>query len=211
MACQRARFSHVSHTNHQSRCTTGAFLIASRQLLEVRLTHSQQTRRLLLIASFSAVLGWRRKSANQKIGVLRNARVANLRARVTSHGPRATTHQSIITMLRSTHHFHLRRRTILQVVQHQLDAHRDSELVEHSEQVIAHDFLLAGGWTARRVAIVCYFLTAFLGLLGWFPMDGGIKRTVIWEVRIFAVFVLSALWLGARREAIKHSRYRVQI
>jgi UDP-GlcNAc:undecaprenyl-phosphate GlcNAc-1-phosphate transferase len=72
-------------------------------------------------------------------------------------------------------------------------------------------FLLAGGWTARRVAIVCYFLTAFLGLLRWFAMDGGIERTVILGVGIFAVFVLIALWLGARRGAIKHSRYRVQI
>jgi hypothetical protein len=105
----------------------------------------------------------------------------------------------------------LRRRTILQAVQHQLDARRDSELVENPEQIIAHDFLLAGGWTARRVAIVCCFLTAFLVLLGWFAMDGGNKRSVMLGVGIFAVFVLSALWLGARRGAIKHSWYRVQI
>jgi|SRR5271156_2773777 UDP-GlcNAc:undecaprenyl-phosphate GlcNAc-1-phosphate transferase len=59
-----------------------------------------------------------------------------------------------------------------------------------------YDFLLAGGWTARRVAIVCYFLTAFLGLLGWFAVDGGIKRAVILGVGICAVFVLSALWLA---------------
>jgi UDP-GlcNAc:undecaprenyl-phosphate/decaprenyl-phosphate GlcNAc-1-phosphate transferase len=74
-----------------------------------------------------------------------------------------------------------------------------------------YDHLLAGGWTARKVAIVCYFLTAFLGLLGWFAVDGGIKRTVILGVAIFAVFVLSASWLSARRGAMKHSRYRVQI
>jgi hypothetical protein len=64
---------------------------------------------------------------------------------------------------------------------------------------------------ARRVAIVCYFLTAFLGLLGWFAVDGGIKRTVILAVGIFAVFVLSALWLGARRGGMKQARYRVQV
>jgi hypothetical protein len=57
IACLRARFAHVSRTsNHQSPCTTRAFLIASRQLLEIELTNSQQTRKLFLIASFSAVL-----------------------------------------------------------------------------------------------------------------------------------------------------------
>src|SRR5271156_521849 len=53
IACLRAHFAQVSRTtNHQSRYA-GAFLIASRQLLEIRLTRSQQTRKLFLIASFS--------------------------------------------------------------------------------------------------------------------------------------------------------------
>jgi len=112
---------------------------------------------------------------------------------------------------RSADHFNLCCGAILQAIQDQLDAGGDAEFVEDAEEIIADDFLLAGGWTARRVAIGCYFLTAFLGLLGWFAMNGGIKRTVILGVGIFGVFVLSALWLGARRGAIKHSRYRVQI
>jgi UDP-GlcNAc:undecaprenyl-phosphate/decaprenyl-phosphate GlcNAc-1-phosphate transferase len=74
-----------------------------------------------------------------------------------------------------------------------------------------YDFLLAGGWTARKVAICCYFLTGCLGLLGWFALEGGVKRTLIWGLGIFAVFVLGALCGGARRGALKHLRYRVQI
>jgi hypothetical protein len=42
-------------TYHQSLNTNHASLIASRPLLEIDLTHSQQTRKLFLIASFSAI------------------------------------------------------------------------------------------------------------------------------------------------------------
>jgi len=71
-----ARFAHVSRTtNRQSHYTARAFLIAT-QLLEIELISSQQTRKLFLIASFSAVLGWRRKFANEEIGVASNARRA---------------------------------------------------------------------------------------------------------------------------------------
>jgi UDP-GlcNAc:undecaprenyl-phosphate/decaprenyl-phosphate GlcNAc-1-phosphate transferase len=74
-----------------------------------------------------------------------------------------------------------------------------------------YDFLLAAGWTARRVAICCYFLTCFLGLLGWFAVEGAVRPAVILGLGIFAFFVLGALCLGARRGAMKRSRYRVQI
>jgi len=68
-ACLRAPFPRVSRpkyhhlpetyrgsliTNHQSLLTNHAFLIASRQILKIRLTPTQQTRKLFLIASFSA-------------------------------------------------------------------------------------------------------------------------------------------------------------
>ena len=43
-------------TPHQSLLTNHAFLIASRQILKIDLTHSQQTRKHFLIASFSATL-----------------------------------------------------------------------------------------------------------------------------------------------------------
>jgi hypothetical protein len=51
----RARLSHVLHaTNHQLRRSTHLFLSASRQLLEIRLNYSQQTRKHFLIAGFFA-------------------------------------------------------------------------------------------------------------------------------------------------------------
>jgi UDP-GlcNAc:undecaprenyl-phosphate GlcNAc-1-phosphate transferase len=70
-----------------------------------------------------------------------------------------------------------------------------------------YDFLLAVGWSARRVAICCYLLTGFLGLLGWLAMQGGIKRSLILGVGIFAGLLLGALRLGVA----KQPRYRVQI
>src|SRR5271156_5624350 len=51
VARHRSRF-----TTHQSLPTNHAFLIASRQILEIELTPSQQTRKYFLIASFSASL-----------------------------------------------------------------------------------------------------------------------------------------------------------
>jgi hypothetical protein len=66
----QARFSHVlrsrNHdspetyhaarfTHHQSPLTNHAFLIATRPELEINLTHSQQTRKPFLIATFSAI------------------------------------------------------------------------------------------------------------------------------------------------------------
>src|SRR5580658_631268 len=76
----------------------------------------------------------------------------------------------------------------------------------------AYDFLLAGGWTARRVAIGCYLLTAGLGLPGWFGMLGGMRRSFILGLGIFGGLLVSAGWLGAARlGAMKHSRYRVEL
>jgi hypothetical protein len=69
--CFSARFSHVlssrnhhspvTHhasrfTTHQSLLTNHAFLIASRQILKINLSRSQQTRKHFLIATFSATL-----------------------------------------------------------------------------------------------------------------------------------------------------------
>jgi UDP-GlcNAc:undecaprenyl-phosphate/decaprenyl-phosphate GlcNAc-1-phosphate transferase len=70
-----------------------------------------------------------------------------------------------------------------------------------------YDFLLAGGWTARRVAISCYILTACLGLLGWFGMLGGMRRSLILGAGIFAALVVGSSRLGPTRQA----RYRVQL
>jgi UDP-GlcNAc:undecaprenyl-phosphate GlcNAc-1-phosphate transferase len=70
-----------------------------------------------------------------------------------------------------------------------------------------YDFLLAGGWTARRVAISYYFLTGLFGVVGWFGMLGGMRRSLILGVGIFAALVVGSLRLGATRQA----RYRVQL
>lgn len=75
-----------------------------------------------------------------------------------------------------------------------------------------YDFLLTGGWTARRVAISCYISTACLGLLGWFGMSGGIRRSLILGAGIFGGLLVSAWSVGARRSgAMKHSQYRVEL
>jgi hypothetical protein len=100
----------------------------------------------------------------------------------------------------------------LQAVEDQLDAGGDAELVKNAKKIIADDFLLAGGWTARRVAISCYFLTACLGLLGWFGMSGGLRRSLILGAGSLAGLIVSAWWLGAARlGAMKHSRYRAEL
>jgi UDP-GlcNAc:undecaprenyl-phosphate/decaprenyl-phosphate GlcNAc-1-phosphate transferase len=70
-----------------------------------------------------------------------------------------------------------------------------------------YDFLLAAGWTARRVAISCYLLTGVLGVLGWFAMQGGSRRLLILGAGIFAGLVVSALRFGA----MKRLRYRAEI
>jgi len=90
-ACLHARFSHVSRTNHQPHRAIDATLIASRQLLEFRLTCSQQTRKLFLIASFSACLA----RASQRVS--RSARITNHTLPATNHYSPITNHYSPIT------------------------------------------------------------------------------------------------------------------
>jgi hypothetical protein len=81
-ACLCASFSHVLHsTNHRPRRTSRARLIASRQILEIHLTCSQQTRKYFLIASFC--------------GGLAHACSANHTARVTNHCSPITLHQPL--------------------------------------------------------------------------------------------------------------------
>jgi UDP-GlcNAc:undecaprenyl-phosphate/decaprenyl-phosphate GlcNAc-1-phosphate transferase len=75
-----------------------------------------------------------------------------------------------------------------------------------------YDFLLTGGWTARRVAVTCYFLTACLGLMGWFGMLGGTRRSLFFGAGIFGGLLAIAWRLGAARlGAMKHSRYRAEL
>jgi UDP-GlcNAc:undecaprenyl-phosphate GlcNAc-1-phosphate transferase len=75
-----------------------------------------------------------------------------------------------------------------------------------------YDFLLAAGWTARKLAVTCYLLTGFLGVMAWFAMQGGIRRSVILGLGAFGALLVAALCLGAGRlEAMKQARYRVQL
>ena len=83
-ACLWARFSRVLHsTDHRSRRTTRTSLIASRQLLEIHLTCSQQTRKVFLIASFSGLFG---------------ASLASRHRPITNHAPEITSHESRLTV-----------------------------------------------------------------------------------------------------------------
>ena len=142
---------------------------------------------------------------------LRRTGLPVLRSVPMRHASLIPTHQSLI-IRRSTHHLNLCRRPILQAIEHQLDARRDAQFVEDAKKIVADDFLLASGWTARRVAVSCYFLTACLGLLGWFGMLGGMRRSLILGAGIFVGLLVSAWWLGAARlGAMKHSRYRAEL
>ncbi len=132
-------------------------------------------------------------------------------ARITIHKSRVTTHQSLITPL-SAHHLHLRRQTILQTVQYQLHAGGNPQLIKNPKEIIPHDFLLAAGWGARRVAISCYLLTGFLGLLGWIAVQGGNTRSVILGAAIFGVLLVAALCLATvRAGGMRNSVYRGQV
>ncbi len=75
----------------------------------------------------------------------------------------------------------------------------------HGDRAHFYDYLLGAGWTARRVAIGCYLLTASLGLPGWFVVHGAMQRSLILGVGVFGVLVVGALRLGAMKQA----RYRV--
>jgi UDP-GlcNAc:undecaprenyl-phosphate/decaprenyl-phosphate GlcNAc-1-phosphate transferase len=70
-----------------------------------------------------------------------------------------------------------------------------------------YDYLLGAGWTARRVAISSYLLTGVLGVLGWFAMQGGSRRSLILGAGIFVGLVVSASRIGA----VKRVRYRAEI
>jgi hypothetical protein len=63
----------------------------------------------------------------------------------------------------------------VQTIKNQFDARGDAELVEDANKVIAHDYLLGAGWTARSVAISCYLLRGLSGVWGglWCRVECG--------------------------------------
>jgi hypothetical protein len=86
--CVCARFSHVLHaTDPQPYRTADACRIASRELLEIHLTRSQQTRKLFLIASLSGLLAhsWHPATHQAFVAIhaflIHKSRVGNLNSR----------------------------------------------------------------------------------------------------------------------------------
>jgi hypothetical protein len=100
-------------------------------------------------------------------------------------------------------------RGILQTIEDQLDARRDAKFVKNAKEIIAHDCLLGGGMDGARPG--GYFVTAFLGLLGWFAMSGGIRSSLILGVGVVGGLLAAALCLGAGKAgAAPNSRCRAQ-
>jgi hypothetical protein len=88
IVCLRARFSHVLHArNPRPYRTADACRIASRQLLEIHLTRSQQTRKLFLIAGLSGLLAhsWHLAAHQSYVAThasrIHKSRVTNLNSR----------------------------------------------------------------------------------------------------------------------------------
>jgi hypothetical protein len=91
----RARFSHVLHSaNQPTHRTAHAFLIASRQLLEIHLTCSQQTRKFFLIASFSGSLAHPWPLAARRSHLTARPRTAAHQSLITAHKSRVTNRES---------------------------------------------------------------------------------------------------------------------
>ena len=77
----------------------------------------------------------------------------------------------------------------------------------HGDRAHFYDYLLGAGWTARRLAVTCYLLTGCLGVVGWFVVQGGIRRSLILGVGVFSGLLVCALRLGA----MKHARHGAEI
>lgn len=62
-----------------------------------------------------------------------------------------------------------------------------------------YDLLLARGYTARQVAIVCYALTAGLVIAGWFVLRLGTKEALVVSALIASVLFGMEVRMGALR------------
>lgn len=88
---------------------------------------------------------------------------------------------------------------LLEAVQHQFDTAGNSQLFEDSEQVIAHDLLLARGCTARQVALVCYAITGSLVITGWFIIRLEPRDALVSSVLIGCALFAIEVGMGAMR------------
>lgn len=86
---------------------------------------------------------------------------------------------------------------LLKAIENELDAAGDSEFFENSEKVIAHDLLLARGWSTLRVALTTYGLTAGLVVVANIAMRMTFSRALVASTLISGGLVAAAVRLGA--------------
>lgn len=99
--------------------------------------------------------------------------------------------------LRLIHHGRRMALALLKAIENELDAAGDSEFFENAEEVIAHDLLLARGWSALRVALTTYGLTAGLVVVANIAMRMAFSRALVASALISGGLVAAAVRLGA--------------
>lgn len=87
----------------------------------------------------------------------------------------------------------------MEAIQHEFDAAGNPQLFEYSEQVISYDLLLARGYTARQVALVCYVLTAGLVIAGWFAQRQAAREALVVSALIACTLFGIEVRMGALR------------
>lgn len=70
----------------------------------------------------------------------------------------------------------------------------------HGDRRHFYDLLLARGWSARRVALTCYLITAGLGAIGWIGERKGPNEFLAVAVLSVGGLLAAALRLGALRQ-----------
>ena len=90
-------------------------------------------------------------------------------------------------------------RPFLQAIKHQFHAGRNSQLIEDSKQIIAHDLLLGLGWSSRRVALAIYVLTAAMCTVAWLILKCDFTHPVLLCAASIGALTMAAVRLGILR------------
>jgi UDP-GlcNAc:undecaprenyl-phosphate GlcNAc-1-phosphate transferase len=69
----------------------------------------------------------------------------------------------------------------------------------HGDRRHFYDFLLARGYTARQVALICYAFTAGLVIAGWFVLRLGTREALVVSVLIACILFGIEIRMGALR------------
>jgi hypothetical protein len=88
---------------------------------------------------------------------------------------------------------------LLEAIEYEFDAAGNPQFFEDSEQIISDDLLLARGYTARQVALVCYALTAALVIVGWFVLRLGTKEALVVSALVACALFGMEVRMGALR------------